>query len=460
MNIDEARALLAIDATADTKTIRRAYLRAVKRYKPEQDAEGFQRVRKAFELCSRVAEWQPADPLPDDSPDPDEPASEPTDHEEQWRRFDDLEDALSEVSSIDERLGRMRETLAGHPEDVEIRDWLFNELVDAGRSAEAVEVAREGMARGDAGMVVAIARRAPEALTDAELDAVRREMPEAAFPELLRRGRTEEAFEIAEEAARCFVAAPNPHPGGLFDMVLTFAAAGEVARARSLMADVRGAIESAGLGTRLGPWSATHMMFVTDLLATWEALPPQLSSILTLALRDRGLEHAADSVRMFARREPSSAARASEALSEHAPALASIVNHWLPERRAAPSSSPEIPVWLVVIGVALLLFVFRTCTEERRSQRNVRSALELIERVSAPVDPLTSDVEDVCANDSSLCPFAERLGVSIRDGDCVWGIWPAQMLSEAFTGADAEALAAQAGLRLLDRYRDRCGSSP
>lgn len=50
MTLDEARTLLGVDATASADEARRAYLKLVKRHRPEQDPLGFQRVREAYDL--------------------------------------------------------------------------------------------------------------------------------------------------------------------------------------------------------------------------------------------------------------------------------------------------------------------------------------------------------------------------------------------------------------------------
>ncbi len=56
MTLDEARALLGVDAEVTPRELRRAYLRGVKGSPPERDPEGFARIREAFELLERVAE--------------------------------------------------------------------------------------------------------------------------------------------------------------------------------------------------------------------------------------------------------------------------------------------------------------------------------------------------------------------------------------------------------------------
>ena len=54
-----ARELLGVGEDADADTLRRAYLRALKKHRPERDPEGFKRVREAYELLqtSIGARW-------------------------------------------------------------------------------------------------------------------------------------------------------------------------------------------------------------------------------------------------------------------------------------------------------------------------------------------------------------------------------------------------------------------
>lgn len=54
MNTSDARALLGVDPEAGPEAIRRAYLRACKKHRPETDPAGFLRVRAAYELLSHT----------------------------------------------------------------------------------------------------------------------------------------------------------------------------------------------------------------------------------------------------------------------------------------------------------------------------------------------------------------------------------------------------------------------
>lgn len=56
MDPEEAFAQLGLEAPASAEAIRRAYLRSVREHPPERDADGFRRVREAYDLL-RKAPW-------------------------------------------------------------------------------------------------------------------------------------------------------------------------------------------------------------------------------------------------------------------------------------------------------------------------------------------------------------------------------------------------------------------
>ncbi len=66
MTLEEARALLAVDRAAPKDTVRRAYLRLLKKHKPERDPDGFERLRRAYELAVDFA--PEGDPAPRAAP--------------------------------------------------------------------------------------------------------------------------------------------------------------------------------------------------------------------------------------------------------------------------------------------------------------------------------------------------------------------------------------------------------
>ncbi len=77
---DEARATLGVDADADADAIRKAWRKAALKCPPDQDPEGFRRMRDAYELLSdpipqadkmlqRAVPLVDAPPLPDHGSD-------------------------------------------------------------------------------------------------------------------------------------------------------------------------------------------------------------------------------------------------------------------------------------------------------------------------------------------------------------------------------------------------------
>ena len=97
LSFKQALRLLGISPETNTREVRRAYLRLLKKFKPEQDAEGFMRLRQAYELVIEEIQWKAICDLDSNRP------REETDEEE-------LKDSTEEDS--DERMDNIYETNA------------------------------------------------------------------------------------------------------------------------------------------------------------------------------------------------------------------------------------------------------------------------------------------------------------------------------------------------------------
>ena len=114
MTHDEAQTLLGLENGADTKQVRSAYLRLLKKHKPERDPSGFQRLREAYELAEQVAQWHSAGVyLGESDEDPDEMDVDGEDPFASgigpyYDRLDDIEDSEQRIAIAREAVELMQ----------------------------------------------------------------------------------------------------------------------------------------------------------------------------------------------------------------------------------------------------------------------------------------------------------------------------------------------------------------
>ncbi|HEY0552623.1 MAG TPA: J domain-containing protein [Thermoanaerobaculia bacterium] len=162
MTLDEARAELGIDPSASSDEARRAYLRGVKTRKPETDPEGFRRLREAYERLTAGATLVFGEG-PYEEEEEEEDAS--LDLESLAARLRNLPVA----THLNERLALLREGAREFPASAGLRWWLVEELDQAGRTWEILEVMREAGAAGLPGFLEARAVRFPASIDPADL---------------------------------------------------------------------------------------------------------------------------------------------------------------------------------------------------------------------------------------------------------------------------------------------------
>ena len=239
--------MLEVQRGADQRSVRAAYVRAIKAHSPERDPEGFKRVRAAYELLragtvlsiGAVAPMQMADAAMASSsvhvitgPSLPPVASDPLQafRERVWSS----DDPAVREAAAGEAVARFGSADAY---------WLLLEaLEESGDDGAMVAAARRALAEGHgAAFVSFLARRFPTALTEAELDTWRSSMHAAlddTWTELakayLERGRADEAASLitrALERARRDPLAPRASKWWVTTLVLSLVERGATAQA-------------------------------------------------------------------------------------------------------------------------------------------------------------------------------------------------------------------------------------
>lgn len=370
----EARAHLGLAGSGPLlkSELRRAYLQAIKKHKPEADPEGFQRVREAYELLDRLLVFgapaeaagagetsaTPASPdEPDQGGEPDQGAEPDGSHLEPYR------ERLRQMFGLpwQQRAEVGWAAYESFPGDVGARELLLA-LLPAEARAEVVGILLEGVRTGDGSCLYRLLIFAPEAVPLEELE--RLESHDNPYKRLLaaqariERGEVDRGLVVAESLLSSTPeVAPDPGlVGGTVELVLRLEARGDVERAALL----RGCLYQHLGGPRLpadGADSELAALFaVSSELGAVGFLPAGVRSALArgaVAGRFEGLPPALAQAERELGRGPLE--RTFERLEREAPTLHAIVHPYRYPRRLAEPFQWGRSWWAVWLGTLLVL---------------------------------------------------------------------------------------------------------
>ncbi len=405
MDLREARELLQVDEAIDARGLERAYLRAVKRHKPERDPEGFQRVRDAYE---RLRAWAPplepierlgpllargqspasrfepasvealAAPVTKPTAPPEGLATEAA-RDESLGAFEAELESRSELERAEARVDRAPppppEELApslGDTRDLHReRRWqqiesatperrvelLYDALAEDAEDGEAREELVHALLDAKRGREAAdVARDAQPSLRSFLIDEIAfrspTDLPDDMLDELRGAGSLAIVPALIErdaidEAARCVEEAidglSSSYVGEILEPILALAAADEGERALSLLQRLTTALDRLGLATRVSQHDALTLLLLGELLAVWNELPLRAWEIVLSGMRAfDGFEHAREEAKRWASVDGTEAQLAMEVLARRAPNLSAVLGDaFQPPRRPAAPSAPR-----------------------------------------------------------------------------------------------------------------------
>jgi hypothetical protein len=177
MTLPQARSRLGLAEAGplDKGALKRAYLLAIKRHKPEVDPQGFQEVRQAYELLEQLvgvenvgqAEGTPiavAAPAQSHEAEGPRPAQGP-DHLEPYR--EKLRQLGNAPWPVRAEVGR--DAFCAFPGDTTARHF-FLELVPAESTAQVIGVLLEGAEAGDETCLWRLLEHAPKSVPESQLE--------------------------------------------------------------------------------------------------------------------------------------------------------------------------------------------------------------------------------------------------------------------------------------------------
>lgn len=393
MSFEEALQVLGLSRSDGAAAVRRAYLRRLKKHKPEQDPEGFRRLRKALETVEEQPwGWRSADERENEDEDaaelPHETSAlgstastgqslvstaagevlgppEVERAEETPRSFagddeeedDDLDAQLYECEGNQERFVVCQEYIRRHPHDYDGYAYGAHELVQAGREEEAATLLREGDALGVPDLLADLVRMLPDLATHEEVERALGDGTPTDLQERAAFKRAHGDLTGAREDLREALQSIEREGGGVYEhrsqleALLQHALSDDLSAAHTLLKLHQGIIRREGMERRMIQYDDLLVVQTAELLDQWDALEPQARRSLIQMMLQPDDEHV---VPVDCRKWRKTIKR----LGKHAPAL-----HALAEARATGQPSPTAQrmgsIFSRLSRILLYWFIFR-----------------------------------------------------------------------------------------------------
>lgn len=345
MTFEEALKTLEIEAQATPEQARRAYLKKVKVHRPEQDPEGFRRVREAYEMVAPV---------------------------------------LSLMSSHDwsaRSSHEVRPTMDGS--DAPVVAYVERSVLRENEGQDEVEDATTAFGKGASDAVEAEAGddelewydAEPEAdATPAQVD----EWLQHAYPRLLQ------ALERAGESTSAHFPAWSA-----LHALAALVVRGDWNRARTLGRAISNwQAGDAALDERFRGALAARWALLSDLVSVGPGVDTQISSAIGRGIQRDNASVVAIELYRYAESFPERALEALHRTKQKAPYLHSVlaqhihvnVNEVVDFRK-----SVNTPKWPIAMGVFALLNLFRLCASHGFSDSDSHTRIELAARGTTPI---------------------------------------------------------------------------
>lgn len=378
MTLEEALVILDIDGSADPQIARRAYLRLLKKHKPERDPEGFKKLRAAYELANQQLAWRMM--LAVDEPSEltiPEPEMLLEDDDAPWVELPSevgaLYDQLEGMTDSAQRAGAIREALEAHDSSPQLLWMLYDELLGTDDDG-AIAALRRGQAAGFAGFLGALLHRFPQRATDDELRGASEDTDvhtrTAAARAWIYRDDPQRAAEALSEIISALDRDPDvegPSMHIVLDAVLEMLARGASDPGRALMGVYDHWVHQSGVeGRILGSPLAMTLAMTRELAELPHSFPPEVLGVIAAAARDGDLGDAAEALEELSQDKPYTASLARDGLNDHTdllrqalcPALAEPVLESEPARRGAFDA---LPWWPLLLFGLIFSHMMRDC---------------------------------------------------------------------------------------------------